>query len=68
MINTSKEAFNEGLSLVLGKNFHILHSVTLQATHIAVFACKQLCPHISNIKSSFLKLGQSGALANKGAV
>ena len=51
MVNTSKEEFNNALTLRLGAEYCLIHSVSLQATHLAVLCHRSLAPHISAISS-----------------
>jgi hypothetical protein len=66
-IETSKESFNKALLSRLGPNFCFIHSVSLQATNLAIVTSRKLAVHISNIESSVEKTGK-GNLANKGGV
>lgn len=60
MVNLCKQA--------LGPDFFLVHSVSLQATHLVVFASLALAPQISNVKSQDVTLGYNNTLGNKGAV
>jgi hypothetical protein len=68
MMKTSKEEFNQALVMRMGPDYCLVHSVSLQATHLAIFCHKKLASHISNISSKHTKLGGNGDLANKGGI
>ena len=60
MVNLCKQA--------LGPDYFLVHSVSLQATHLVVFASLTLAPLITNVKSQDIALGYNNTLGNKGAV
>jgi hypothetical protein len=69
MVNTSKKVFDQALGMRLGPNYCLVRSVSLQATHMVVFARRELVPHISFSSSQVVKIGgDKGSFANKGGV
>ena len=52
---------------VLGPNFFLVHSVSLQATHLVIFASLRIAHLIRDVKSKEISLGFNGQLGNKGA-
>lgn len=52
----------------LGESFKMVSSVSLQATHLVVFAHISLIPLISEVSHADLATGFKSMLGNKGAV
>ena len=53
---------------ILGSDYFLVHSLTLQASHLIVFAHLHLSDLISNIQSQDLALGFNNSVGNKGAL
>ena len=68
MFAPSKQLIIDNCCLALGKEFAMVHSVSLQATHLVVFASFRILDRISKVKSKYVSLGFKGKLGNKGAV
>lgn len=52
---------------VLGPQYFLVHSLSLQATHLVVFASIKLASIISSVNSKDVPLGFGKYLGNKGA-
>jgi hypothetical protein len=52
---------------VLGDDYIMVHSVSLQATHLVVYASRKIAPLIREVTSQQVALGYKGNLGNKGA-
>jgi hypothetical protein len=68
MFTPSKEALNELVGVCLGENFKMISSVSLQATHLVVFAHIQMIPLISQISHDDYATGFKNTMGNKGGV
>lgn len=68
MFAPSKEALNDLIGVCLGENFKMISSVSLQATHLVVFAHIQIIPLISQISYDDYATGFQNTLGNKGGV
>lgn len=66
MFKPSKQLIVDACSKVLGTDYFLVHSVSLQATHLVVFASLRLASIISDVRSSHVSLGYGGNLGNKG--
>ena len=58
------EYFNQGDS----KDFTLINSIALAATHMVIICKKRLIPYISNIHNETLSIGMGDMLSNKGSV
>ena len=67
MFKPSKQVILDALTKVLGPDFFLVHSVSLQATHIVVYASLRIAHLIRDVKSKEVSLGFKGSLGNKGA-
>ena len=52
----------------LGDNYFMASSVSLQATHLVVFAHLKLGPLISSVSTDSVATGLKGSMGNKGSV
>ena len=52
----------------LGDNYFMVSSVSLQATHLVVFAHLKLGPLISSVSTDSVATGLKGSMGNKGSV
>ena len=52
----------------LGENYFMVSSVSLQATHLVVFAHLKLGPLISSVSTDSVATGLKGNMGNKGSV
>ena len=52
----------------LGENYFMVSSVSLQATHLVVFAHLKLGPLISSVSTDSVATGLKGSMGNKGSV
>jgi len=68
MFSPSKEALNHSIAACLGENFKMISSVSLQATHLVVFAHITLIPLISEVSHDDIATGFKSMMGNKGAV
>jgi len=68
MFAPSKEALNHMIATCLGENFRLVSSVSLQATHLVVFAHISLIPLISEVSHADFATGFNKMMGNKGAV
>lgn len=68
MFSPSKEALNTMIATCLGEHFKMVSSVSLQATHLVVFANITLIPLISEVSHDDIATGFKNLLGNKGAV
>lgn len=59
---------NQMIQECLGKQYVMIGSVCLQATHLVVFVNVRLSPLISNIETDFIATGFKNMIGNKGAV
>lgn len=51
MFKPSKQLIVDNCSKVLGPDYFMVHSVSLQATHLVVFASLKLAHHITKVTS-----------------
>jgi hypothetical protein len=68
MLSPSKEVMNKMIGNCLGDNYRMVSSVSLQATHLVIFAHIRMIPLISEVKDDFLATGFKKMMGNKGAV
>ena len=59
---------NQMLKDCLGDNYFMVSSVSLQATHLVVFAHLRLAPLISAVTTDSVATGLKGSMGNKGSV
>ena len=52
----------------LGEEFSLIASVSLQATHLVIFAHNKLIPFISKVYTDTIATGWGNMMGNKGAV
>ena len=64
----NKEAMNQMIQECLGEDFIMVGSVSLQATHLVVFAHMRLIPMISKVVTDTVATGWGSMMGNKGAV
>jgi len=67
MLKPSKQLIVDLCSKVLGADYFMVHSLSLQATHLVVFANIRLASIVSNVSSKDVPLGFGKYLGNKGA-
>jgi hypothetical protein len=67
MLKPSKQLIVDLCSKVLGREYFMVHSLSLQATHLVVFASIRLASVISGVSSKDVTLGFGKYLGNKGA-
>jgi phosphatidylinositol-bisphosphatase/inositol-1,4,5-trisphosphate 5-phosphatase len=68
MFAPSKEALNQMIQKCLGDNFKMISSVSLQATHLVVFAHMAIIPLITDVSIADYATGFKNMMGNKGAV
>jgi hypothetical protein len=68
MFSPSKEALNQLIGNCLGENYRMISSVSLQATHLVVFAHIALIPLITEVSYGDFATGFKKMMGNKGAV
>jgi hypothetical protein len=68
MFKPSKQQIVDSCARVLGADYFLVHSVSLQATHLVVFASIKIAHLIWDVSSKELALGFKGTMGNKGAV
>ena len=68
MLAPSKKAMNEMIKSCLGENYFMVSSVSLQATHLVVYAHIKLSPLITDVTTDSLATGLKGSMGNKGSV
>ena len=68
MLTPSKAAMNQMIKDCLGDNYFMVSSVSLQATHLVVFAHLKLGPLISSVSTDSVATGLKGSMGNKGSV
>lgn len=64
----SKEKMNALVQDVLGEDYVMVSSVSLQASHLVVFANIKLAPLLSDITTDSVATGFKNMMGNKGAV
>lgn len=64
----NKEAMNQMIQESLGHDYTMVGSVSLQATHMVVFAHMRLMPMISKVSTDTVATGWGSMMGNKGAV
>ena len=64
----SKALMNQMIQECLGEEFSMVGSVSLQATHLVVFARVRLLPLIMKVESDIIATGFGNMMGNKGAV
>lgn len=67
MFTPSKQLIVDCVSKVLGDRFFLVHSLSLQATHLVVFASVRLADLITDVRSKEVAMGFAGLVGNKGA-
>ena len=67
MLKPSKEMLVDMIQESLGPNFILVSSVSLQATHLVVFAHIRLSELITQVESSSVATGFGDLVGNKGA-
>lgn len=67
MLKPSKKLIVDLCKKVLGPQYFMVHSLSLQATHLVVFANIKLASIISGVTSKDVILGFGGYMGNKGA-
>ncbi len=67
MLKPSKQLIVNLCSKVLGHDYFMVHSLSLQATHLVVFANIRLASIVTNVSSKDVPLGFGKYLGNKGA-
>ena len=60
MLQPSKEAMNEMIGNCLGPKYFMVSSVSLQATHLVVFASLRIGPLITDVTTDNIALGMKG--------
>ncbi|KAL3801972.1 hypothetical protein HJC23_010316, partial [Cyclotella cryptica] len=68
ILNPSKAKWEERLEAALGTDFDAVHSHSLQASHIIIFAHKAIAHWVSNIRSVAIPTGIGDKLGNKGGI
>jgi len=68
MFSPSKEALNQMVGSCLGESYKMISSVSLQATHLVVFAHISLIPLITEVSHDDFATGFKKMMGNKGAV
>jgi hypothetical protein len=68
MFNPSKQLIIDLVRKALGPDFFLVHSVSLQATHMVIFANFSLGAIIEDVESQILALGFNNTMGNKGAL
>ena len=68
MFSPSKEALNQLIGDCLGENYRMVSSVSLQATHLVVFAHITIIPLITEVNYGDFATGFKKMMGNKGAV
>ena len=59
---------NEMIKNLLGENYTMVSSVSLQATHLVIYAHIRMIPLITEVKTDNVATGLKGNMGNKGAV
>ncbi len=68
MFNPSKQLIIDSARAVLGPDYWLVHSVSLQATHMVIFASFSLAALIEDVETQILPLGFNNTMGNKGAL
>jgi len=68
MFNPSKQLIIDLTREVLGPDYWLVNSVSLQATHMVVFANFSLAALIEDVATQIIPLGFEKTMGNKGAL
>jgi len=64
----SKKSWTDKITQTLGKNYVVLHSSSLVATHLVVLVHRHLLPFVNDLKVSSVATGVLNTIGNKGGV